>query len=157
MPPPKLIDLSELQTKIEKTNSTTVKYCSTTFQWMVTLLTIESKDRKLCITQGFSLGVKGITWPSAFYFILLVRGLVKLPCLIQRPPSNHRHPFLASQVRFTVWFVSGKWLPNQAKENAAVLTFSIKLEVILLQCSKIRLIASKWTIFSAEIKIFRLL
>ena len=50
------------------TNSTTVKYCSTAFQWMVTLrvLSIESKVRKLCITQAFTLGVKGWTFQMFF-------------------------------------------------------------------------------------------
>ena len=45
-----------------KIESTTVKYCLTAFQWMVILKgSIESKVRALCITQGFTLGVKGLT------------------------------------------------------------------------------------------------
>ena len=43
------------------TNSTAVKYCSTSVQQMITLrvLYMESKVRKLCITKDLTQGVKG--------------------------------------------------------------------------------------------------
>ena len=53
-----------------KKNSTTVKYCSTASnEWShFRVLSIESEVRKLCIMQGFTLGVKGLTL-TLFYFV----------------------------------------------------------------------------------------
>ena len=74
------------------TNSTTVKYCSTVFQWShFRVLYMESKVRKLCITQGFTLGVKGLTNSTTVKYCSTVQHYI------------YKYPQIKHQAKY--WFL----------------------------------------------------